>query len=206
MSLVISCITKEGIFICADGKAMGWKPDGEPIVVQVNPVVFINNRALIVAGGVPESVEMATKCAKFLADEGIADVVEMNSAVLAFLAGEYDVFMRKKCEIMPFEPTFSVYFLLGGWSEKEKRYCMYFMWTKKKLPSLDSEEIKSVFCMPRVMSIEAKLSSMVKSGASLEDIVKLVKDRVPSLEQLGDDIGPPWSYFILKQDKIEKIS
>lgn len=205
MSLVISCITKEGILVCTDGKAMGWNPGGEPIVVQVDPVVSVDNKALIIAGGAPESVGMAMKCSKFLETEGISDVSDMHSAALAFLAGEYDVFMRKQCEIIPFEPAFSIYFLIGGWSEKEKRYCMYFMWTKKKLPSLDSEEIKSIFCMPRVMSIEAKLSNMIRSGAYLDEIVKSVKDRVPTLEQLGDDIGPPWHYFILRQNKIEKI-
>jgi hypothetical protein len=64
-----------------------------------------------------------------------------------YLATDYERFMRRKCEWLPINPVHQVSFVLGEKTEKDRNmlFCIYYLWTKKKLPRIDGDEISNAF-------------------------------------------------------------
>jgi hypothetical protein len=74
------------------------------------------------------------------------------------------------------------------------------LWTKKRLPQLDGDEISVAYTVPRAIRLEYKLSRLCRENESLERLLSEVKDGMEQLAESQDEIGPPFSYaFITKE-------
>ena len=142
----------------------------------------------------------------FLEGEGIRDVEDLHSAALAFLSSEYVRFMRKKCELLPVDPIHQVSFILAGRTEKDEKmpYRLYFLWTKKKLPQLDGEEISNAFSLPRRLGLEFQLNKMCKENLPLQEILKKVIDAMERLKSQGE-ISFPLSFAMITPEGYQPV-
>jgi hypothetical protein len=70
---------------------------------------------------------------------------------------------------------------------------LYFLWTKKKLPQLDGDEISHAFSLPRRMGLEFQLNKLCREKASLKEILAKVQGGIKGLREKGE-VGPSVSY------------
>ncbi len=205
MSFVAGAVAKDGLIIVTDGRAIGWNPDGSVVNVQVDRTIPVGKYTVIAAGGAPDAVDMAKKGADFIKEEGIEKIDEIFPSLIAFLAGEYNVFMRKKCEFVPIDPTHYIHFLLAGYDASEDIFKMFMIWNKKKLPTLDGEPIGPFFSVPRIIGMEIRLTQMIKEGAGVRELKEEIQKRIASIEQISEDIGPPWKYTLIDREGIKLL-
>jgi hypothetical protein len=144
-----------------------------------------------VVAGAAEGVEMGMALNRFLQGEGLHDILDLYGASLAFLSTEYERFMRKKCELLPIDPIHHVSFVLAGRTTKEadEPFRLYYLWTKKKLPQLDGDEISHAFSLPRRMGLEFQLNKMAKEGVPLERLIERTREAVDRLRTQGEILG-----------------
>ena len=143
----------------------------------------------------------------FIWEEKMADVQDIYGASLAFLSTEYERFMRKKCELLPIDPIHQVSFVLAGRTEKDREmpFRLYFLWTKKKLPRLDGDEISYAFSVPRRMGLEFQLNKMGKENAPLKDILKKMKEAMEQLKERGE-VNGPFSFGTITEEGVQLLS
>jgi hypothetical protein len=134
-------------------------------------------------------------------------VQDIYGAALAYLSTEYEQFMRKKCEWLPVDPIHQVSFVLAGRTERDPGmpFRLYFLWTKKKLPRLDGDEISHAFSLPRRMGLEFRLNKMCKEKASLKEILKSVRDGMEQLKSKGEVSGP-FSFATITQEGFQSLN
>jgi hypothetical protein len=134
-------------------------------------------------------------------------VQDVYGTALAYLSTEYERFMRKKCELLPIDPIHQVSFVLGGRTEKDQKmpYRLYYIWTKKKLPQLDGDEISNAFSLPRRMSLEFKLNKMCKENAPLKEILKKMAEGMEQLKSKGEVSGP-FSFGMITQEGYQSLN
>jgi hypothetical protein len=115
--------------------------------------------------------------------------------------------MRKYCEIIPLDPIHHVHFILAGYTEKDTQnpFRLYLIWTKKKLPQLDGDEISTAFAVPRIMRLEYKLNRLCKENRPLDDILPEVRDTLEKLSEHQEEIGPPFSYALITNEGFQPI-
>jgi len=142
----------------------------------------------------------------FVQGEGLRDVQDLYGATLAYLSTEYERFMRKKCEILPVDPIHYVSFILAGKTSKdeERPFRLYYLWTKKKLPRLDGEEISNAFSVPRRMVLEYQLNQLSQRDASLDDILDAVKGWVEKLKTQGE-VKSPFSWAKITEEGFQPL-
>jgi hypothetical protein len=167
----------------------------------------LSSHCALVTAGAAEGVEMGHALKQFIQGEKLNDVQELYGASLAFLSTEYERFMRKKCELLPVDPIHQVSFILAGRTEKDQSmpFRLYFLWTKKKLPQLDGDEISHAFSLPRRMGLEFQLNKMCKEKASLTEIVEKTKEGMQRLKEKGE-IGPALSFAMITQEGFQLLS
>jgi hypothetical protein len=206
MSQLIACKNQNGIVLAADGKGFDFSPSGELVDSSTERLFQLGPTSAILAGGTMEAEKMCRTSKAFLAEEALRDVEEVYGAALPFLASEYDRFMRKHCEIMPLDPIHQAYFILAGLSttSQEDPYRMYLIWTKKKLPQLDGDEITTAFTIPRIIRLEYRLSQLCKENASIERVLGEVKSVTENLAATQDEIGGPFSFASITKDGFKR--
>jgi len=160
MSQLISCQNANGIVLAADSRAIFFDVSGKMSDIKINRLVQLSQHTAILTGGATEGMEMCQTLKRFVTEEGLNEIQEVYGAALPFLAGEYEKFMRKECEIIPIDPIHHVYFILAGYTTKDpnRLFRLYLLWTKKKLPQLDGDEISFSYTAPRIMGLEYRLS------------------------------------------------
>jgi hypothetical protein len=153
--------------------------------------------ALLVSGAA-EGTGMGNALKQFIQEEGIKDVEELYVATLAFLSTEYERFMRKECELLPVDPIHQVSFVLAGKTERDQGmpYRLYFLWTKKKLPQLDGDEISHAFCLPRRMGLEFQLNKLCRENASPKEILRKIMEGMKHLNDRGE-VGSSFSFALI---------
>jgi hypothetical protein len=181
--------------------------EGKEISLQINRLLPLTSHCALLTAGAPEGVEMGNALKSFIQGERLNDVQELYGAALAFLSTEYERFMRKKCELLPIDPIHQVSFILAGRTEKDTAlpYRLYFLWTKKKLPQLDGDEISYAFSYPRRMGLEFQLNKMCKEKASLKEIVKRVVEGLERLKSQGE-VGSSFSFAMITQDGFQSLN
>ena len=135
------------------------------------------------------------------------DVQELYGAAIAFLSTEYDRFMRKKCELLPVDPIHQVSFILAGKTEKDQTmpFRLYFLWTKKKLPQLDGDEISHAFSLPRRMGLEFQLNKMCKEKVPLKEILDKTKEGMERLKE-KEEIGSALSFAMITREGFQSLN
>jgi hypothetical protein len=207
MSQIIVAQNQHGIALAAENRAVQLNGRGEEIPVQVNRITPLGSHCALLTAGAAEGVEMAHVLKQFVEGEGLEDVQDLYSAALAFLSTEYDRFMRKKCELLPIDPIHQVSFILAGKTGKDPAmpFRLYFMWTKKKLPQLDGDEISFAFCLPRRMGLEFQLNKICKEQRPLREVLKKVMEGMERLGEKGE-VHPPIAYATISPEGYQSVN
>lgn len=207
MSQLIACQNAHGIILATDSKAVTMGLGGEVGHVEVNRMLRLSEHTAIVTGGAEEGAEMLDRLKDFLLDEGLDDVQEIYEAALPFLASEYEHFMQRKCDFHPLDPIHQVYFVLGGLTNRASRnlFRLYLLWTKRKLPMLDGDEISVAYTAPRLMGLEYKLNTLCLENRPLEKILLEVKSGMKERAKKDDEVGPPFRFALITQAGFEQV-
>lgn len=207
MSQLIACKNEKGIVLATDSKAIDFDSGGNMVDHQVDRLIQLTQHTAILTGGAAEGEKMCHRLKDFLSDEGVQDIEEVYGAALPFLATEYERFMRTYCEILPLDPIHHVHFILAGYAGKntQKPFQLYLVWTKKKLPLLDGDEITSAFAVPRVMRLEYNLNRFCKENKPLEEILPEIRNTLEKLSESQEEIGPPFSYAFITMEGFQPV-
>jgi hypothetical protein len=192
MSQIIVAQSVNGIILAAEKRAVMVNEKGEEVSLSMDRLIPLSPGCALIAAGAVEGVEMGRSLKEFLRGEGLVDVQDIYGAALAYLATEHERLMRKKCEILPIDPIHHASFIVAGRTERDpaRPFRLYYLWTKKKLPQLDGDEIANAFCLPRRMGLEYQLNQMGKASASLEEILAKAKEGLEKLRTQGEVSGP----------------
>ena len=196
MSQIIVAQSLQGIILAADRRAVQVNEKGEEVFLSMDRLIPLSPAGALIAAGAVEGVEMGKSLREFLRGEGLVDIQDIYGAALAYLATEHDRLMRKKCEILPIDPIHHVSFVLAGRTDrdKERPYRLYYLWTKKRLPQLDGDEISHAFCLPRRMGLEYRLNQMAKADAPLEAILAKAREGMEKLRTQGEaSVSVSWA-------------
>ena len=201
MSQIIVAQNAHGIVLAGENRAIQLDEKGNEISLKMNRLLPLTSHCALLTAGAPEGTEMGNALKNFLLEEKLNDVQDVYGAALAYLSTEYERFMRKKCEWLPIDPIHQVSFVLAGKTERDPvmPFRLYFLWTKKKLPRLDGDEISYAFSLPRRMGLEFRLNKMCKEDASLKEILKSVKEGMEQLKGKGEVSGP-FSFAMITQE------
>lgn len=198
MSQIVVAQNVHGIILAAENRALQLDESGKEISLQVNRLLPLTSHCALLIAGAAEGTEMGNALKSFIQREGLNDVQELYGASLAFLSTEYERFMRKKYELLPIDPIHQVSFILAGKTEKDQAmpFRLYFLWTKKKMPHLDGDEISYAFSLPRRMGLEFQLNKMCKENASLKEILKKIMEGMRRLKAQGE-VGSSFSFAMI---------
>jgi hypothetical protein len=201
MSQIVVARNVHGIVLAAENSAIQLNGEGKEIPLKINRLLPLTSHSALLTTGAPEGADMGNALKSFVQGEKLNDVQELYGATLAFLSTEYERFMRKKCEVLPIDPIHQVSFILAGRTEKDPAmpYRLYFVWTKKKLPQLDGDEISHAFSLPRRMGLEFQLNKMCKEKVPLKEMAKKVAEGFERLKSQGE-IGTSFSFAMITQD------
>ncbi len=207
MSQIVVAQNIHGIILASENRAVQLDETGNEISFRAGRLLQLTSHCALLTAGAAEGIEMGNALNHFLQGEGIDDVEELYSAALAFLSTEYVRFMRKKCELLPVDPIHQVSFILAGRTKKDGKmpYRLYFLWTKKKLPQLDGEEITNAFSLPRRLGLEFQLNKMCKENASLQEILKKVIEGMERLKTQGE-ISFPLSFATITSEGYQSVN
>jgi hypothetical protein len=184
MSQIIAAQNVHGIILAAENRALQLDEEGKEITLQVNRLIPLTSHCALLTAGAAEGTEMGIALKQFIQGEGLNDVQDLYGAATAFLSTEYERFMRKKCELLPVDPIHQISFVLAGRTERDQAmpFRLYFLWTRKKLPRSDGDEISYAFSLPRGMGLEFQLNKMCKENASLREVLKKMVEGMERLK------------------------
>ena len=205
MSQLIACKNRHGIVLAADSKAIDIDASGKIREFTVARLTSLTDQTAILSGGAAAGENMTKALQAVVAEENLSDVEAVYNAALPFLASEYAEFMRKSCELQPLDPVHYVHFILAGFSKRDPQnpFKMYFLWTKKKLPQLDGDEITTAFTVPRMIRLEYQLSRMAADDADIDGIREVVREGMKAQAEKHEEIGGPFVYAAITKEGIQ---
>ncbi len=205
MSQLIACKNRNGIVLAADGRAVDVDASGQVMELTVTRMFQLTGHCVLLAGGAAVGQHMARALQDFIRAETPAGAESVYAAALSFLASEYAEFMRKTCEIQPLDPIHQVHFILAGRSDSDVSdpFKLYFLWTRKKLPQLDGDEIASAFTVPRTIRLEHRLNQMAGANSALDRIEAAVREAMHGQAEQNQEVGGPFVYAKITQNGID---
>jgi hypothetical protein len=207
MSQIIVAQNVNGIVLAGENRATQLDESGKEIQLDVNRLLPLTSHTALMLAGAAEGRDMGNALKDFLLGEKLNDVQDVYGAALAYLSTEYERFMRKKCELLPVDPIHQVSFVLAGRTERDQKmpFRLYFLWTKKKLPRLDGDEISNAFSLPRRMGLEFQLNKMCKENAPLKEILKKMTEGMEQLKIKGEVSGP-FSFGMITKEGYQSLN
>ena len=207
MSQIIVAQNLHGIVLAGEKRAIQLDENGNEISLQINRLLPLTPHCALLISGSAEGRDMGSALKNFLAEEKLNDVQDIYGAALAFLSTEFERFMRKKCELLPVDPIHQVSFVLAGRTERDQvmPFRLYFLWTKKKLPQIDGDEISNAFSLPRRMGLEFRLNKMCKENAPLKEILKKMTEGLEQLKSKGEVSGP-FSFAMITREGYQSLN
>ena len=207
MSQIIVAQNVHGIVLAGENRAIQLDEKGNEISLQINRLLPLFPHCALLISGSAEGRDMGSALKNFLVEEKLNDVQDIYGAALAFLSTEFERFMRKKCELLPVDPIHQVSFVLAGKTERDQvmPFRLYFLWTKKKLPRIDGDEISNAFSLPRRMSLEFQLNKMCKENAPLKEILKKMTEGMEQLKSKGEVSGP-FSFGMITREGYQSLN
>jgi len=199
MSQLIACKNKNGIVLAVDSMAFDFDGSGRLVERQVNRLFQLTARTAILTGGAAAGENMCRSLKDFVAHENLDDIEAVYNAALPFMASEYEQFMRKACQYPPVDPVHQIYFILAGYTETDPMdpFKLFLIWTKKKLPQLDGDEISNAFTIPRLLRLEVKLNQQAQAGGSLEDMLPGIKDHLKKQADIHEEVAGPFKFALI---------
>ena len=206
MSQLIAVKNANGIVVAADSKALDSDTFGNITEYSINRLIKLSDHTAILAGGAVAGENMCRALKEFIAEERLLDVEAVYTAALPFLASEYQQFVRKSCEVLPFDPIHHIHFILAGYSGKNIRnpFQLYLLWTKKKRPQLDGDEITAAFSVPRLIRLEHSLNQMAHNNAPLEKVYTEVRSGMEKQAEIQEDVAGPMTYAVITRDGFQR--
>ena len=207
MSQIIVAQNVHGIVLASENRAIQLDERGNEISLQINRLLSLTSHCALLIAGAAEGTEMGNTLKSFLQGEKLNDVQEIYGAALAFLSTEYERFMRKTCEWLPVDPIHQVSFVLAGRTERDQvmPFRLYFLWTKKKLPRLDGDEISHAFSLPRRMGLEFQLNKMCKENTPLKEMVKKMVEGMERLKAQGE-VSSSFSFAMITREGYQSLN
>jgi hypothetical protein len=207
MSQLVVCRNTHGIVLAADSLALDFGETGTMVAAKTERFLTLADQAAILTGGAAEGTGMCRALKRFITEEGLRNIEDIYRAALPFLASEYELFMRKKCRVLPVEPLHHVHFVLAGVASQDSAhpYRMYLLWTKKSLPQLDGDEIGVAYTVPRRMGLEYTLGQLCRENRPLEEILLTVRKHMEKLGQEQDEVGPPFTYAVITKEGVRAV-
>jgi hypothetical protein len=207
MSQIIACKTADSIVLAADSKAVDVDANGNLIELGIERLQPLSQYSAILTGGAAAGEAMCTALKHFVASEDLFYIDEINRAALPLLSTEYERFMRRTCETQPIDPIHQVTFILAGYTphDKQKPFQMHLIWTKKKLPMLDSDEIDTAFSVPRLLKVEHRLNQLVENGVGLDGIMTEVRREMEVQAANNEEVSGPLSFAWVTADGFKRL-
>jgi len=207
MSQIIVAQNVNGIVLAGENRATQLDELGKEIQLDVNRLLPLTSHTALMLAGAAEGRDMGNALKDFLLGEKLNDVQDVYGAALAYLSTEYERFMRKKCELLPVDPIHQVSFVLAGKTERDQKmpFRLYFLWTKKKLPRLDGDEISNAFSLPRRMGLEFQLNKMCKENSPLKEILKKMTEGMEQLKIKGE-VNGPFSFGMITKEGYQSLN
>ncbi len=202
MSQLIACKHAEGIIMGADGLAVDVDSSGNLIELQVDRLHPLSPYTAIMNGGAAAGEAMCDALKNFVAEENLTHIDEIHQAALPFLATEYERFMRKSCEMQPIDPIHQLNFILGGYTPNSSTnpFQLYLLWTKRKLPMLDSDEIGAGFTVPRLIRLEHRLNELGRGKTAMDTVVTEVRQAMERRAEQDAEVASPLRYAMILED------
>lgn len=207
MSQLIASKTAQGIVMGADSKAVDVDANGNLIELKVDRLHKLSQFTAVLNGGAASGEAMCQALRNFIVAEDLNYVDEIHQAALPFMATEYDRFMRKNCEIQPLNPVHQVSFILGGYTPRDKQnpFQLYLLWTKRKLPLLDSDEIGTAFSVPRIIKLEHRLHRLTTRQAGIETVVTEIRKGLEKQVETNEEVSEPLHFAAINEDGVKVI-
>ena len=207
MSQIIACKNKDGIILASDSKAIDFDLQGHIVECSIKRLWQLTPKTAIITGGSAAGGKMCESLKDFVDHETIDDIEDVYNASLPFLASEYERFMQKACEYLPVDPINQVHFILSGYSAKDMKspFQLYLLWTKKKMPLLDADEISSAYSVPRLMSLEYNLNRLCAENKNIDELLQQIKSHLERQGKINDDISGPFSFALITRDGFHEI-
>lgn len=157
--------------------------------------------------GAADGVYMCEALKSRVREEHLKDVREIYPAALAFLSVECERFVRKRCEVIPLDPIHQLYFILGGHmaGDLDRPFRLYLLWTKRKLPRLDGDEIVVAYTAPRIMGLEYRLNQFCQANTPPPNILPGIRKAMEEQSQKNEEIGPPFSFGFITKEGFERV-
>jgi len=207
MSQLIACKTPQGIVLGADSKAVDVDANGNLIEMKVDRLHQLSQYTAIMNGGAAAGEAMCQALKGFVSEENLSNIEEIHQAALAFMATEYDRFMRKSCEVQPIDPVHQVNFILAGYNAKDQQnpFQLYLLWTKRKLPLLDSDEIGTAFSVPRIIKVEHRLHALATRNAGLDEVMSETRRSLEQQAQINAEVSEPLHFAVISADGFKRV-
>lgn len=201
MSQLIACKYSEGIIMGADSKAVDVDNNCNLIELKVDRLHQISQYTAIMNGGAVAGEAMCHALKNFVGEENLDYIDEIHQAALPFMATEYDRFMRKTCQKQPIDPTHQLTFILGGYTphQEENPFQLHLLWTKRKLPLLDSDEIGAGFTVPRIIKLEHRLNQLGHQKAGLDKVATEVRRGLEKRAEEDAEVSAPLHYALIHE-------
>jgi predicted proteasome-type protease len=207
MSQLIVCKTSSGLVFGADSKAVDVDSNGSLIELKVDRLHQLSEYAAIMNAGTAAGEHMCQALKQFIHEENLTYIDEIHQAALAFLTTEYEKFMRKTCEVQPIDPIHQVTFILGGRTggETAEPFKLYLLWTKRRLPLLDIDEIGTGFTVPRIIRLEHRLHHLARQKADLDKVVTEVRREMEIRAEKDDEVSEPLHFAVIQKTGFRKL-
>lgn len=207
MAQIIVAKNIHGIVLAAENRVIQLNEEGRETEFNMDCLIPLTPHSALLVTGAAEGSEMGKTLKNFIEEEKMTDIQDIYGATLAFLSTEYERFMRKKCEVLPIDPLHRISFVLAGRTERDQEnpFRLYFLWTKKKLPRLDGDEISYAFSIPRRMGLEFQLNKMGQENIFLEKILKKVAEGMELLRSRGE-VSSSLSYALITREGFQSVN
>ncbi|MCL6622878.1 MAG: hypothetical protein K6T55_12385 [Syntrophobacterales bacterium] len=206
MGQLMACATIDGILVASDSRAEVFPAAGETEFVTVERLLPLGDRAVIASAGAAEAATLAREFADFAKGEGITDIDGLIQAAVPFFSGKVDEFFRKVCEKLPPDPVINLYLLLAGRREDPHNpHRLFILWDRVKPPRVEYTEGTHIFTLPRRLSLEYQLNSLVARGAPLAEVVAVCREAMEKLAARDQFIGPPYHFWTITAQGLMKL-
>ena len=207
MSQIIACKNENGIILACDSQATDFDLQGEIVTYSINRLHQLTSAAAVITGGSATGEKMCESLKDLVAAENLTEIEDVYNAALPFLASEYERFMRKTCEYLPIDPINQVHFIIGGYSAKAKNdpFKLYLLWTKKKLPLLDGDEISTAYSIPRLIMLEYNLNRLCQKNENLDEIRSQIRTHFAKQSKINPEISGPFSFASITHDSFKVL-
>jgi hypothetical protein len=207
MSQLIACKTAQGIVMGADSKAVDVDANGNLIELKVDRLHKLSQYTAVLNGGAAAGEAMCQALRHFVVEENLNYVDEIHRAALPFMATEFDRFMRKNCQVQPLNPVHQVNFILGGYTPNDEQnpFQLYLLWTKRKLPLLDSDEISAAFSVPRIIKLEHELHRLTTQMAGMDAVMSEVRKGLEKQVKMNEEVSEPFCIAAINEEGIQSI-